>query len=58
MDAMTAMDDDDDECDYKDDDGISLKGGRNGSTNLWMLIKWRDGWMWRFQRNGACVDLS
>ena len=26
-------DDDDDECDYEDDDGIILKGGRNVSTN-------------------------
>ena len=57
-DADYEDDDNDDECDYEDDDGISLKGGRNGSTNLWMLIKRSDGWMRRFRRNGACVDLS
>ena len=57
-DADYEDDDNDDECDYEDDDGISLKGGRNGSTNLWTLIKRRDGWMRRFRRNGACVDLS
>ena len=51
-------DDDDDECDYEDDDGIRLKGGRNGSTNPLTLIRRRDGWMRRFRRNGACVDLS
>jgi hypothetical protein len=51
-------DDDDDECDYEDDDGISLKGGRNGSTNPLMLIRRRDEWMRRFRRNGACVSLA
>ena len=51
-------DDDDDECDYENDDGgMSLKGGRNGSHPR-SPMKRRDGWMRRFRRNGACVDLS
>jgi len=48
---------DDEGCDFEDDDGISLSGGRNGSHPQ-TLMKRRDGWMRRFRRNGACVDLS